>query len=561
MKQWLLKEPNVKLKEELSESLGISDVLSQILINRDITDHKTAHTFLYGKLSDLYDWQLLPDIQKARLRIKEAISKKENILIYGDYDVDGVTACVLLKGFLSKLGANVTYYIPHRIDEGYGLNRNAFPFARTRRVSLIITVDCGISAHKEVEFFNKKGIDVIITDHHKPKSNSLPPALAMVCPQRADCQYPFKELSGVGVVFKLAQAVCENYRDLSEYLDLVALGTVADIVPLLDENRILVREGLKKFATTHRKGLRALMNVSGLNGKDISTKHIGYILGPRINVSGRLGSADAAVRLLITEDDREAQELASKLHASNRQRQKLQEEILNQALVKIEREINFKEQRVIVLEDESWHPGVIGIVASKIAQEFYRPTIIISTKDSLGKGSGRSIKNFHLFEAIDKCRHLLVDYGGHEGACGISILKDKIKTFSEFINEIAHKVIKFEDLLPTLEIDVEVPLAQIKTDFIKEVNQLSPFGSGNPEPMFLSRGLTFKNKPVRFGRDNFKGWITDGQSVCEVVGFGIASILDIIQNKKFDIVYHPYLNAWEGIETIRLSLKDVRLSE
>jgi len=561
MKRWKVQEADVELRKNLSKNLGISDILSHILVNRNITTPQASHTFLYGTLADLTPWQLLADIQKAALRIRKAISNGEKILVYGDYDVDGISACVLLQDSLSKIGGEISYYIPNRIDEGYGLNKSVFPVAKKKNVSLIITVDCGISAFEEVKFFNKNGIDVVITDHHKPKASILPPAVAIVCPQRADCRYPFKELSGVGVAFKLAQAVYGKDEDLFEYLDLVALGTVADVVPLVGENRILVKEGLKKISTTDKKGLRALINVSGLKRKNISAKNIGYVLGPRINVAGRLGSADLAVRLLMTDDEEEARNIAGELHRNNRQRQMLQEKIFNEALAKIDREINFKEHRVIVLEDESWHSGVIGIVASKITREFYRPTIIISTKDSPGKGSGRSIENFHLFDAISACRHLLLDYGGHKGACGISILKDKIKIFGDFINKVAHKVLKPEDLLPILEIDAEIPFSLVETDFIKEINQLAPFGCKNPQPVFLSRELFFKNKPVRFGKNNFKSWVTDGRVVCEAMGFGTASVLDIIGDRKFDMVYYPYLNQWDGIETIRFSLKDIRPSQ
>lgn len=559
MKQWKLRETDCKTRQELCRQLGISETLSRILINRGITDAKTAHNFLHGTLADLHPWQQLPDIQKAKPRIQKAISQKEKILIYGDYDVDGVTACVLLYDVLSKMGADVIYYIPDRIEEGYGLNTSVFPVVKKNNVSLIITVDCGISAFEEVEFFNKNSIEVIITDHHKIRTDALPPAFAVVCPQRTDSEYPFKELSGVGVVFKLAQALIGDEQAF-EYLDLVALGTVADVVPLVDENRILVKEGLKRISTTSRKGLSALVEKSGLGLKDICARDVGYILGPRLNASGRLGSADSAVKLLTTNDDEEAKFITDELNKSNRQRQKLQEQILSQALAKVEREINFKEHKVIVLEDESWHPGLIGIVASRISQEFYRPAIIISTKDSPAKGSGRSIKNFHLFDAVNDCRHLLVDYGGHAFACGISITKDKIKSFGDSINNIAHNVLKSEDLIPTLEIDAEITLTEVDSGFIEGIERLAPFGCGNPQPIFLSRGVSFKNKPAYFGKNNVKGWVTDGKNICEAVGFGMAQGFNALQGGNFDLVYYPYLNQWGGIETISLSLKDAKIS-
>ncbi|MFH1857020.1 MAG: single-stranded-DNA-specific exonuclease RecJ [Candidatus Omnitrophota bacterium] len=562
MKQWKINKSNFDTAAlNLSKNLGISDAIARILTVRGVTTEQSAHSFLYGTLSDLHNQLLLPDIEKACVRIKKALSNKENILIYGDYDVDGISACVLLHDFLKKRGGRVSYYIPDRIEEGYGLNTSVFPFAKENEVSLIITVDCGISAFEEVEFFNRNSIDVIITDHHKTQGSSLPPAFAVVCPQRTDCDYPFKELSGVGVAFKLAQALSDNAAEVFDYLDLVALGTVADVVPLLDENRILVKEGMKRMTVGGRKGLNALIKVSGLTGKDICSRHIGYILGPRINASGRLGSADHAVKLLMSEDEGESGSIAEALHKSNRDRQKLQEQMVNEALAKVRREVNFKEQRVIVLENEGWHAGLIGIVASRISQEFYRPSIIISTKDSPGKGSGRSIKNFHLFNAIKECRHLLVNYGGHENACGLSILKDKIEEFTNHINDFARNVLQPEDLTPSLEIDIEFPLAQISRKFIEELDLLAPFGCNNPEPVFLTRGLSFKNKPASFGKNHFRGWVTDGQNVCEAVGFGMAPLLHGINNRKFDAVYYPCLNEWAGIETVRLSLTDVKPAE
>lgn len=559
MKQWKVKEADYKLRQALCSSLGISETLSRILINRGISDGKSAHHFLYGTISDLHSWQKLPDIQKAVLRIQKAISQKEKMLVYGDYDVDGITASVLLYDVLSKMGANVVYYIPDRIEEGYGLNTTVFPFVKENNVSLIITVDCGISAFEEVEFFNKNSIEVIITDHHKIRTGKVPCAYAVVCPETLDSEYPFKELSGVGVAFKLAQALIGD-ESVFEYLDLVALGTVADVVPLVDENRILVKEGLKRISATRRKGLCALIEKSGLGFKNICTRDVGYILGPRINASGRISSADAAFKLLMTNDEEEASLISEELDKNNRQRQKLQEQILNHALVKIESEINFKEHKVIVLQDESWHPGLIGIVASRISQEFYRPAIIFSTKDSPAKGSGRSIKNFHLFDAVDNCRHLLVDYGGHAGACGISIAKDKIKVFGEYINSIAHNILKSEDLIPVLEVDAEIPLTEVDEGFIEDIERLAPFGCGNPQPIFLSRQVYFKNKPVCFGKNNAKGWVTDGENVCEAVGFGMAPVLSGLHGESVDLVYYPYLNQWGGIETITLSLKDAKLS-
>ena len=428
---WRVKDPHPDLSQSLARSLKISPITAQILLNRGIEDEMQARHFLHGDLTSCHDPHLLKDIKKAVARIKTAIDKKENILLYGDYDVDGITSVTLLTIILRFLKAKVTSYIPNRLEEGYGLNADAVKLASRKKNSLMITVDCGISAHKEVALANQLGIDVIITDHHEIKSAVLPEAYAIINPLQSDCNYPFKYLSGVGLAYKLAKVLLEgtSYR-IEDHLDLVALGTVSDLSVQKGENRILTKWGIKRLNDTTNCGIKALIEASGLKGKDISCRHIGYTLGPRINAMGRIGSPEVALNLLLTDDAEKARQLAETLNKENRNRQKIDAKVFEEAMEKVEREVNFKEQRVIVLARAGWHAGVIGIVASRIIDRFYRPTIMISLEGNRGKGSGRSIDNFNLFNAVNSCKEHLIDFGGHEGACGLVIEKKNIEKYT-----------------------------------------------------------------------------------------------------------------------------------
>jgi single-stranded-DNA-specific exonuclease len=558
-KIWKVREQDVEKRKRLSECLRISEITSQILLNRGIGDPDAARAFLACRMSSSHHPNLLKDIEKAVRRIKKAVSRGERILVYGDYDVDGITGVTLLYSTLRSLGGNAEYYIPNRLEEGYGLNLAAMNAAHKRKVSLIVTVDCGITSFREIEYANRLKIDVIVTDHHELSDGGLPNAYSVINPLRHDCRYPFKHLSGVGLAYKLASLLLEGTNHVPEdFLDLVALGTVADIVPQVDENRILTKHGLFRLNRTRRPGLRALIEVAGLNGRDISIGHIGFILGPRINAMGRIGSPEIALRLLLTDDDGEARDLAKILDTENRKRQRIEAQILNEAIAKVEREVNFKHHRVIVLESANWHPGVIGIVASRIAERFYRPTILISTAGKVGKGSGRSIQNFHLFEALLKCREHLLGFGGHECACGVTIEKGKIAQFRDAINELASHDMKEEDLLPKLDIDMEVPLGALKEDVLDELENLSPFGPENPRPVLSSSGLVVKDIPRLIGKSGFKLLVTDGKSTCEAVSFGRQEFQLPQIGSTVDLAYIPAVNTWQGIPSLQLELKDIK---
>ena len=566
MKKWNVRQPDEAKQRSLSDELSVSRVIAQLLLNRGLCDAERARTFLTGGVAELYNPFLMEGIHEAVARIKRAIAKKEKILIHGDYDVDGITSIALMVFTLRDLGADPLYYIPDRLTEGYGLSSGGVEEAVRSGASLVVTVDCGISSREEVKSLNSRGIDVVITDHHEVPE-VLPPAYAIINPLQKHCAYPDKNLSGVSVAFKLCEALCSEFRnrDVWRHLDLVALGTVSDVAPLTGENRILVREGLKSLKNGGvNKGIKALIEASGIRTKEPGSFEIGFILGPRINAAGRLGSARDAVELLISDDEVRAMTLAEKLNRANRERQKIEGLTLKEAMSKVEREINFKEHKVIVLHKEKWHTGVIGIVASRISDRFYRPCIMISTKDGIGRGSGRSIENFHLFEAIARCGDFLKEYGGHKYACGLTIGEENLTRFIKSINEIADTVLTSDDLIPGLDIDMEISLDSLDEGVIEDMNRLQPFGQSNPEPVFCSRGLSLA-RPLRIIKDeHVKLWFSAGNRTFEAIGFGLARNSDaeaiIKKSPAIDIAYTASFNHWQGIRTIQLKIKDIKPS-
>lgn len=567
MKRWNIRESDIKEQKKISDTLGISPVLAQLLINRGIKTVDKARTFLTGDISELYNPFLMEGMHEAVARIKRAIQNKEKVFIHGDYDVDGITSISVLMFTLRSLGVEPVYYIPDRLTEGYGLGENGVKEAIDRGVDLVITVDCGISSYEEVKALNAHNIDVIITDHHAlPKI--LPPAYSIINPLRKDCVYPDKNLSGVSIAFKLCEALCSifNTNEAWRHLDLVSLGTISDVVPLVGENRILVKEGLKLLKNgSSNKGIKALIEASGLRkNRALGSFEIGFILGPRINATGRLGSAETAVELLLTDDSRKAEVLAKRLNDANRERQKIESFTLKEAMNKIEKDINFKDHKVIILHGENWHTGVIGIVASRISDRFYRPCILISTKDGLGKGSGRSVENFHLFDALMNCGEVVKEYGGHKYACGLTILEKNLAQFKETINEIANSVLTAEDLIPHVDIDMDLSLNSLDYDVVEEMTKLEPFGECNPQPVFCSKNLRLAS-PLRILKgEHVKFQVTDGRKNFEAIGFGFAknSDAEIILKKypSFDLLYSVSINTWQGFDNIQLKIEDIRPS-
>jgi single-stranded-DNA-specific exonuclease len=555
---WNIAKPEIKLQTELKKELGISQILSQILINRGINEPEEAKRFLRSDLSDLVNPKSLPDIAVACARLKQAIRAKEKVMIFGDYDADGITATALLKSLLGKLGLEVLHYLPHRVKEGYGLNREAVRIAKEKSVSLFISVDCGTASINEIEELLRMKIDTIVIDHHQPTTEKLPPALALINPKRADSEYGYKDLAGVGVAYKFAQAITQEVRE--EDLDLVCLGTIADVVPLNGENRIIAKQGLYCLAQTKKPGLKALMRQSGMKDGAIDARSVSYIIGPRINASGRIDSAEVSLQLLMSESEAEAEELAKLVNRHNQKRQALESVILKEAQDIINKEVNFKDQRVIVVSKEGWHQGVLGIVASKLADRFYRPAIVISIADNLCRGSCRSIKNFHILEALLACKYLLKQFGGHSRAAGLSIAKDKIKDFQEAINCVARERIALEDLYPRLDIDLEAKLSDFDESVLSELGQLAPFGEGNREPVFYTKNLKLKSEPEVLGRDTLRLWVTDGDKTFKAVGFNLGMLKDeILESDHFDLAYTPSLDRWYEPAAIQLEIKDIRL--
>ncbi len=561
IKKWLIKKTDLEKQKILSDELSVSGITAQILLNRGIDTPGSAYEFLRPSLLNLKDPFLINGMRKSVSRIKKAIERKEQILIHGDYDVDGICATALLELVLKKMGAKVNHYIPDRIMEGFGISENAIKLAIKRKTKLFISVDCGITAKEQTKQLNSAGIDVIITDHHQP-SGDLPDAFSILNPLQKGCRYPYKDLAGVGVAFKLASALCGVDSDcIYEHLDLVCLGTVSDVVPLTDENRILTKFGLEQVTNSKKKGLQALISVARLKGKEMSSHYVGYILGPRINAAGRLSSAETALQLLLTDNSQEADLLAETLDIENRNRQKLEQQTLTQALAKLEQTIDFKQDKIIVLQDEDWHSGVIGIVASRLVDRYHRPALIMTTKGKIAKGSGRSIKNFHLVEALDKCSHLLENFGGHRYAAGLTMHKSYLKDFRKLINEIAQSCLKAEDLIPTVEIDMEIGFKSLSDRFFKEMSQLAPFGLANPRPGFATKKLKIKRPPQTIGRDSIKMWVTDGDKVCEAIGFRMADNVPAnITDEDIDLAYTCSLNTYKGVKSIQLQLKDIRLN-
>jgi single-stranded-DNA-specific exonuclease len=561
-KIWKIKEKDTTSGVKLAKALSLSPVVAQLLINREITTIEEAEDFLKPSLLNLHDPFLMKGMKRAVARIKKAISKKEKIMVYGDYDVDGISATALLILILRELGTKPEHYIPNRLEEGYGLNKKAIAHICKKKIKLLITVDCGITASSEIDELNRLGIDTVITDHHNP-AEKLPKAYVLINPLQKDCPYPYKNLSGVGLAFKLASALMGiDNHSLYKHLDLVCLGTVADVVPLIGENRILVKNGLDELTNTKKTGLKALIESAYLKGKDITSHYVGYILGPRINASGRLGSPELSLQLLLTDDQKEAKELASILEKENRNRQKMEEQVLREATARVEREINFKDQRVIVLEDERWHRGVIGIVASRLVDRFYRPTVMIAMDGKEGKGSCRSIKNFHIFDVLRECSELLKNYGGHSHAAGLSLGKNRISEFKERINNIAHKKILPQDLIPIINIDVEIPLSSLNKKLLLDLDELAPFGLGNPKPVFSSRNLKLRSLPQILRKGSVKMWVTDNKVTAEAIAFRMADSLPSDPlNQELDLAYSCNLNTYKGITSIQLQLKDLRISE
>lgn len=559
-KFWKIHQPDPRLQAQLSEALAVHPIIAQLLINREITDIQEAKDFLTADLSGLHDPYLLKNMDTAVKRIRQAQTRRERVLIIGDYDVDGVTASVLLNNVLRQMDIEVIHHIPHRMQDGYGMNEAMAAYAKEQDVQLLIAVDCGITACREVDLVNAQDIDVIILDHHEP-GEALPKAVAIINPKQKDCPYPFKHLASVGLVTKLTQALLGD-QESEKILDLAAIGTVADVVPLRGENRIFVKTGLPRISTTINKGLLALLDVAKIKGKKLSPFHVGFVLGPRINAAGRMDSAQTSLDLFLSEDHDEARDLAKALDRHNTQRQKVQAAMIDEAFEIVEQEVNFKDQKIIVLSKEGWHKGVLGIVASKLADKYYRPSIVISLENGVGTASARSIDGFHLHEALSQCAKLLENFGGHAGAAGLTIRQENIDPFRALINAIAQETMEVRKLRPTLSIDCEIPLDSITMELAQIVDSMEPFGEGNPTPLFCSRGVSVKGRAALLGKNTIKFWVSDRNCLISAVGFGMAEYRSMVQpEQKIDLAYEITIDDWNKAPTPQLILRDIRVSE
>lgn len=563
-KLWRVPPSNQVLRNELSSSLGVSSSIAQVLINRGITDKDIANEFLFGGQEKLGNPYLLKDMDIAVTRICKAIDNKQKITVYGDYDVDGMTSSALMIKVIIDLGGVIGYYIPDRQTEGYGLNSDALNLLRETGTELLITVDCGISAALEVSNISNE-MDIIITDHHQPPE-ILPEAYAIINPKQKDCQYPNKDLAGVGVAFKLCQALWQHYYGdeavFLKYIDIVAIGTVADIVSLTGENRILVKLGLSEIANTSNIGLQALMEVCGIDKEQIDTGKIGFGIAPRLNAAGRISSANHGVELLITQDKERAFQLAIQLNDENSQRQAVEKEIQAAAETFIS-EIDVAAAKILVVVGERWHSGVIGIVASRLVEKYYRPVIVISIQDGIGKASCRSIPAFDIYNALGQCSDLLVQFGGHRQAAGLSILPEHIEELQARLSDIAAHCLTEKDFLPVLTIDTVVSLDDMNADFLKQLKCLEPFGMGNPSPIFACENLALKDVRT-LGQEarHLKLKVSQGNASKEVVAWRMGELADSLQtDNSIDVAFVPEINEWQGRCTIQLRAYDVRQVE
>ena len=543
-KKWEFYEENSEEIIDIAKKHNISELLTKILVNRGITDDKEIDTFLNPTRNDFYDPYLMPDMDKAVERIIKAINNQEKVMIYGDYDVDGITSITVLKKFLEERGLKTGHYIPNRLEEGYGLNENAIRSIAEQKYTLMITVDCGISGIEEVELANQLGIETIITDHHE-QSESLPNAYAIINAKRKDSQYPFRGLAGCGAVFKLIQAISLRLgleeKEFLKYLDIVCVGTISDIVPLVDENRVIAKLGLKLVAQTRNIGLRELILQSGY--KKIDSNTISFGVAPRINACGRIGYQEEALDLFLTNNREEARKITARLNSYNLERQTKEKDIFEQAIKELEKE-DIEKLNTIVLSGDNWHHGVIGIVASKLTEKFYKPTILICFEDNIGKGSGRSLPGFDLHEALVESSAYLEKYGGHEMAVGLSLKKEKYNDFKLAFEEIA-KSKNIQQIIPVIKIDSIITAKDINKKTIQDLEMLEPFGEKNKNPIFVYKNLKIDSIRALSEGKHLKLTLKDDNLLINAIGFNLGYLSEeYLIGDKIDIAGNLEINKY-----------------
>jgi len=566
-KRWVLKEADPQTVARHAEQLDISPLLARILVLRDFADIQSARRYLSSSLrSDLPSPFQMADMEPAVRRLVEAIKNKQQIGIWGDYDVDGTTGASVLVSFLREVGAQPIYHVPHRIEEGYGLNTEGLRRFKERGVDLVVTVDCGISNAQEVAAAGDMGLDVVVVDHHQPP-DELPPAVAVINPHRKDCAFPDKGLCAAGLAFYVVIALRARLReqgwfggsadpDIRRYLDIVTLGTIADMVPLKGVNRTLIRRGLAELASSTRPGVVALKQVAGIAAGEVSAGQVGFRLGPRINAAGRVDYGIKVVELLTTDSHDIALRIAQELDAHNSERRTIEAAVLAQALAQASSAVDGGKRHSLVLAGEGWHPGVLGIVASRIVEKYYRPTVVIGFNGGAGKGSARSIRGFHMVEGFRRCAEHLQKFGGHEYAGGLSIQSANLEHFAEAFESVARQILTAEDLSPLLEVDAQLRFSDIGFPLVRELDVLKPFGVGNPEPLFMTSQVEVCERKVFSAGVRYR--LRDGGRVIGGVIFGVDNDYPGMVGEIIDVAYRVSENDWNGASTVELKIVDVR---
>ena len=560
IKKWEIYDPNEQKVKEICDKYNLNKIIGKIIVNRNVTSDEDVRIFITPTRDDFHDPFLFKGMDIAVDRILQAINNKEKILIYGDYDVDGITSTTVLKKYLQERGGIVNTYIPNRLNEGYGLNKEAIKKIKEMGTDLIITVDCGISGIEEVKYAKELGIEVIVTDHHEV-GEVLPDALAVIDAKRKDNTYPFNLLAGVGVVFKVIQAISIKLNLKAEeylkYLDLVCVGTISDIVPLEGENRTIAKLGLMLIRVTKNVGLRELIKSSGY--KEIDSNTISFGVAPRINACGRMGHEEEALKLFLAETKEEAVEVTKKLNEYNTLRQNTEKAIYEDAVSKIEKE-NIENKNSIVVGGYNWHHGVIGIVSSKVTEKYYKPSILLCFEDGIAKGSGRSIQGFDLYEGLTKCSEFLDKFGGHAMAVGLTLNKENFENFKDKFEKIAEEA-NIKEMVPTIYIDEEVKLKDISMDLVKSLSVLEPFGEANKVPLFLIKNLKIDSiRALSEGR-HLKLSLRDESVVINAIGFDIGNLAEEYKiGDKIDVVGTLEINSFNGFSSIQINIKDIRKS-
>ncbi len=569
----MVRDCDERERDRLVEALGVSPIVAHLLVNRGVRDVEAARGFLAPDLSGLHDPGLLPDIEKAVRRLRQAIAGGERILVYGDYDADGVTAVSLLLQFLRLLGVEAPHYIPNRVEEGYGLHAEAVRAAAADGVKLIVTVDCGVSGAAEVELARELGIDVIVTDHHEPP-RTVPRAAAVVNPKLTGSLYPFRDLSGVGVAFKFAWAIAQSFssgrrvdeafrRFLLDAIGLVAVGTVADVVPLVGENRIFAIYGLHALRRSAHPGIAALVRQASVGERPLTPRDISFGIGPRLNAAGRLAEAGLCVELLTSDSPERAAAIARDLEAKNRERQRIQSSILEDARRRLAEVGDWATRRAIVLADEGWHAGIVGIVAAKLAEEFSRPTVLLALDGDTARGSARSVPHFNLFQAIEACEEALLGYGGHSQAAGLRVRRDALDRFRALFEAEAARSLGDWEPCGLVEIDTEVPLPAVTEGLVRDLARLAPHGAGNEPPVLVCSDVVVAGSPMLMGNQgqHVSFYVRQGDHSLRAVGFRMGELYDALAAGEVacDIAFTPKINGYRGIDEVELELCDVRL--